>query len=92
MIYCFSQVSGHQLPGNNLLWKQHERCQWTNDNLICSSQPKLGCYKIWSSGSENEKKYFIQMMACLSKQTANRQHCTLKTINQSYPFKTEGTY
>lgn len=42
MIYCFSQVSGHQLPGNNLLWKQHESCQWTNDNLICSSQPELG--------------------------------------------------
>lgn len=60
MIYCFRQVSGHRLPGNNRLYEQHETCQWTNDNLISSSQPKLGCYEIWSSGVENEENILFK--------------------------------
>lgn len=58
MIYCSSRVSGHQLPGNNLLWKQHEGCQWPDDNLICRSQPELGCNQVWRSGSEEMKEIF----------------------------------
>lgn len=73
LIYGFSQVSGHQLPGNNQLLKQESEsaCQWVKlESYLLLADQHVDVFNVWKK-KKKLKKSFIQMTRCLSKQTAN---------------------